>query len=168
MLSRKILVVIISMVFAAVIIACENDVQEIKGTVAITQSKTQPVASVTAAITSNGEYVVITWDAVVDVVNYNVIVQQENSIGLTPFSSFAGAGYTGPQCVSKFSNADGSQSPNENWNRYSARIVTANVRSGAFTGKRYRFGVYSSRITTDKDGMSPISSDVTWSNYIMF
>ena len=144
-------------------LACETGVQEIEGTVSITQPKTQPVASVTAAITTNSEYVVITWDAVADVVNYNVIVQQENAIGYALLSAFAGVGYTGPQCVSKFSGTDGSQSPNENWNRFSARITAANARSNAFSGKRYRFGVYSS----DRDGLSS-TSDVTWSNYIMF
>jgi hypothetical protein len=168
MLRKKMLPVLMSgMALAVMIIACndgaQEGVQEIEGTVAIIQPKTKPVTAVTAATTSNGEYVVITWDAVDDVVNYNVIVQQENAMGNASLSAFAGVGYTGPQCVYKYSLADGSQSSNENWNRYSVRLTVANVRSNTVSGKRYRFGVY----PTDRGDIFG-TSDITWSNYIMF
>ena len=145
------------------VIGCDDGgsgVTEVKGTVTMEPFKTNPVPSVTATKTNNGEYIIITFDAVDDVGGYSFIVQQENTKGLVTINSFA-AYYSTPQVIKKYDIEDGNDTLNDNWDKYYARITIAGTN--AIPGKKYRFGVW----TFDKIGLFG-TSDTTWSNYIQF
>jgi hypothetical protein len=187
--AMLVMVLALGVLFAA----CENGVQEVEGNVGINYSKANPVASVTAreetltlaSSSTKYSYVFLSWDAVDNVSNYQVVYQQEGKKTVQSTGGSGGGGGSGGSLspISGYafdSAAFSSQSPIkdiQDIDKYIAyamfRSVSPNGSGGIMTnnygnflqGKKYRFGVRTSPLVS---GSESTQSDIVWSEYVQF
>jgi hypothetical protein len=115
--------------------------------------KSRPPANVTATKTTDGNYVIVTWDAVDGASGYMVYMQQAGKKSV----SLIGSGGNSPM----YALADGALSENTDIDKWYNRVTVVKVAPGAWTSKSYRFGVRSSAMNSNT-----AASDIVWSGNV--
>lgn len=116
--------------------------------------KATPVASVTAARTTTGEYLIISWKAVANTSYYELWYQQNTKVSLNRiFYDF----FVSPQNAWTYSAVNGAATPNTDIDSWSVRIEASEFPVGV----AFRFGIITDSII---GGIS--SSDMVWSSVV--
>jgi hypothetical protein len=146
---------ILSILLVFVFSACENGVQDVK-VVEQDLPKANAVASVSAAKTTatGTDYVIVTWDAVEDVGQYDVVYQEEGKKTIRSVPGYAQNDYI-------YDATNGNQTANTDSDKWSLILSLSNLPLQ--TGAKVRFGV---RTSSFSGGYNSEYSDVTWSDYI--
>ncbi|MCL2130120.1 MAG: hypothetical protein FWH35_07195 [Treponema sp.] len=147
-----VLLVLVLSVFV-VFLGCKNGVQEVDGEVKIALVKGNPVDKVTVTKTTDGVYIIVSFDAVENTSSYEVYCQMEGSLEYVYLP--------GVQNYSTYAKADGIASDNADPDKWSCRTLTSAFKAG----EKFRFGVITTLFETE---FSSTSSDFTWSDYIKF
>jgi hypothetical protein len=135
------------------VVGCGDPLQE-GGKVKIDYDKASAVDAVTAVLSTDKTFVIISWDAVEDVKAYDVFYQQKEKNTVLP-----DAGYPGSAQNAVIYKADGSASTaNTDFDKWSAKLT---IPATLQRGKDYRFGIQTSSVVS---GVS--QSDIVWSEYI--
>jgi hypothetical protein len=132
-------------VLALVCAACQNGVQDVK----MVYDKA-PSAEITMTKTTDGNYLILSWDAVEDASWYTLYAEKEGQ------KTFEQPGNGSP--AQKYATADGAPSANDDPNRWYARIGL----TGQYAPKagNYRFGVRVWSVLPNTYG-----SDIEWSDW---
>jgi len=158
---RKILFMLIVIV-SITILGC-NDTDDTKDNNNYqNREKSKSVSGVTALITSNNKYVIVSWEAIENGAGYNVYIQQENKksiISTTNMIDDVDNNWIQAQNKYAYATADGAKIANQDIDKWSVRIPTSNL----WTNAKYRFGVTSYEFDDYKS-----ASDIVWSSYIQY
>jgi hypothetical protein len=146
---------IFALVFGLVFAGCENAAgpQEVTGSVTINNPRVG-APSVTATPTSDGRYLILTWNAVPNATEeYTVYTQMEGKTTVHRMGT-ASNDYT-------YDNTNGSQSSNSDVDKYAYRIPLISS-SGDYFGN-YKFGVQANPSEALTAGA--YASEVAWTGY---
>jgi hypothetical protein len=138
---------------------CEGTVQEIEGSVSINDQAPPQVEKVTITPTTDKRYYIVRWDAVEGDVSYSVYYKQDKKNSMLPLYN------VGTQNLYNYADADGSESPNDNLDKWSSWISLDNLRANIKKGGDYRIGVRTS-FNSGVGYSEAISSEVQWSEPI--
>ncbi|GHU96674.1 hypothetical protein FACS189483_00340 [Spirochaetia bacterium] len=147
---QKVGILACALVLSLVVAGCENGIQEIEGNVGINTNKAPQVSSVTVTKTTDGQYYIVSWDAVAEDVSYALYFKQEGKK-----SSINTSG--NPQNAQKFATADGAPSVNDDSDKWSVRITST---PATFAGS-FSYGVRTSSSSGSVVTSAP--SDIKWS-----
>jgi len=118
--------------------------------VGIVYVKSPQVSSVTVTKTTNNRFFIISWDAIAGEANsYSLHFKQDGKVSSSSIS--------GAQNLYKYDPATGDQLPNDNLDKWSARVNSLNASAGG----SYCFGV---RASVGNYTVMTTSSDIKWSN----
>jgi hypothetical protein len=142
--------------------ACEQ-VQEVTGSVEVSSPKVSAVSGVDAKTTSNGEYVILRWNAVGDGGDYYLYYHEE---GKKTIGNLSSSGNNNAQNLNTYSLLDGTSTDNDDVDKWSARVSIRGYgyASSLFGGKKVQFGIRTIPIL----GSNGASSDIVWSPYLEF
>jgi hypothetical protein len=135
--------------------AVEGDVG-IVGGVGINVGQAPQVDAVTVTMTTNGQYYIVSWDAVAEDLNYSLYFVQDGKM-----SNVWGGG---PQRTYKYNPANGAQIPNDDFDKWYVRIDAPNLSLLTISPGAYKFGVRTTRLNASS--VKDIVSDITWSEKI--
>jgi hypothetical protein len=155
-----------ALVVGLVVIGCKNatavegDVG-IVGGVGINVGQAPQVAAVTVVKTENGQYYIVSWEAVAEDLSYSLYFVQDGKK-----SNVQGPSYPDsiPQNTYKYSSTNGNQSANEDLDKWSVRIDTSRISSLTVTPGSFKFGVRTKR--NNASDVTEIVSDIKWSDNI--
>jgi len=159
MKKRLIGAALVAVVIMAVFASCSDEPQDVNvvndyiNIVNDYFTRSNAVSSVSAAQTTDNNYVIVSWDAIEGGVSYNVYIQQQGKNTINA-NGYGQNNYT-------YSVVDGSSSVNTDIDKWSVNITVRsyygyiNLPAG-----NYRFGVTAQDITHNTQ------SDITWSGYI--
>jgi len=132
------------LVFGMTVVGCDN------GATNISYAKSPQVSSVTVTKTTDKRFFIISWDAIAGEANsYTLHFKQDGKVSSSSIS--------GAQNLYKYDPATGAQLPNDNLDKWSARVNSLNASAGG----SYCFGVRSS---VGNYTVMTTSSDIKWSN----
>ena len=136
------------LVLGITVVSCDNGTTS--DNVGINYVKSPQVSSVTVTKTTNKQFFIISWDAIAGEANsYSLYFKQDGKVSSTAIS--------GAQNVYKYDSATGAQLPNDNLDKWSARVNSLNASAGG----SYCFGV---RASVGSYTVMTTSSDITWSD----
>jgi hypothetical protein len=158
---RKILIMLVVVLFTILSCSDTDDKDDTKDNNNYqNRPRSKPVSGVSVLITSNNNYVIVSWDAIENGYSYNVFIQQENKKSIVSTHNMQdGSNWIQAQNKNAYATADGALILNTDIDKWSVRIPTSNL----WTNARYRFGVTSFEFDDDK-----AASDVTWSSYVQY
>jgi hypothetical protein len=134
-----------------VLAGCDNGAQEIEGSVGLNNNKAPQVGTVTVTKTQDGQYYIVSWDAVAGRVSYEVWAKQDTKKTIINTNISGQNTYT-------YDARSGEEIPNNDLDKFSAKIGTLGVQYGAGS---YSLGV----VTSYKNGVvntAAADSDVKW------
>jgi hypothetical protein len=142
------------LVFGMTVVGCNDDSTDdsTNDKVSISMDKAPQVSSVTVAKTTNNKYFIVYWDAVAGEGNsYTLYFKQDGKVSSSSMS--------GAQNLYKYDSATGDQLPNDNLDKWSARV--SSLAQYATAAGSYCFGVVTS---AGFAFLSSTTSDIKWSN----
>jgi hypothetical protein len=146
-MKNKLFLGLAVLLIAGAFTGCKDEILDVR----IVPDKANAVASVTATVTGDSGYLILTWDAVDNVGGYYVYVREKD----TKTVNFMGQG----QNTYTYAVADGAQSTNTNPDKWSTLVTLSSA--GLTAGKSYEFGVQTYELVGNAD-----SSDIVWSNVV--
>jgi hypothetical protein len=141
-----------ALAFGMVLAGCENGVQEVEGGVSITKPQVAAPA-ITEVKTTDGKYIILSWDAVDNAGSYAVVQNQKDKKTISSVEPSPTNGIT--------YKADGTSVSNSDPDKWNVKIpLRASLGAAA---AEYRFGVRAS--AGAYDGLDWYDSGITWGAY---